>query len=176
MKPTTDNAARGYSPLRTAATGLGIFSIGLGLAELLAPRAMARATGMPGRETLVQAYGLREIVNGLGLLASPDPRTWLWGRVAGDALDMSTLAAHAGDDNPLSANAKRAMLMATPIGILDLICACLPDSAGRTGADYDYGDRVGLAESPDAMRGAARDFEVPRDMRQPEALRPYALQ
>lgn len=29
------------------ATGLGWFSIGLGLAELLAPREVARVTGMP---------------------------------------------------------------------------------------------------------------------------------
>jgi hypothetical protein len=34
---------------------LGWFSIGLGLAEILAPRALCRALGMEGREALVQA-------------------------------------------------------------------------------------------------------------------------
>jgi hypothetical protein len=38
----------------------------------------------------------------------------------------------------------------------------------------DYSDRSGLPRAPEAMRGAARDFEVPRDMRIPEQLRPYA--
>jgi hypothetical protein len=61
---------------------------------------MARATGMAGRETLVQAYGLREIVNGIGLLVSENPRTWLWGRLAGDTLDLSTLATNAISGNP----------------------------------------------------------------------------
>jgi hypothetical protein len=37
----------------------------------------------------------------------------------------------------------------------------------------DYSDRSGLPRPPQAMRGAARDFEVPRDFRQPEALRPW---
>ena len=37
----------------------------------------------------------------------------------------------------------------------------------------DYGDRSGLPRPPEAMRGAARDFEVPQDMRVPELLRPY---
>ena len=82
--------------LRSAAQGLGIFSLALGVAELLAPRTLARMTGMHGRETLIRAYGLREIVNGIGLLSSADPRPWLWGRVAGDALDLSTLALRTG--------------------------------------------------------------------------------
>ncbi|MDQ6680345.1 MAG: hypothetical protein M3Y67_05195, partial [Pseudomonadota bacterium] len=82
--------------------GLGIFSIGLGLAELLATRLVARATGMRGSETLLRAYGLREIATGIGLLASRDPRPWLWGRVAGDALDVSTLAVQAGRGDGIS--------------------------------------------------------------------------
>ena len=48
------------------ARGLGWFSIGLGLAEVLAPRALTRGLGMEGNEQLVQAYGLREIATELG--------------------------------------------------------------------------------------------------------------
>jgi hypothetical protein len=37
----------------------------------------------------------------------------------------------------------------------------------------DYHRRTGFPKAPEQMRGAARDFEVPRDMRTPEALRPF---
>lgn len=168
----------GRTSLDSMAKRLGYFSIGLGLAELLAPRAMARATGLAGRETLVRAYGLREIATGLGLLASEDPRPWLWGRVAGDALDALTLASRAGDEGREGRNAKLAILAAMPIVAIDLACARMADSraSSREGARFDYSDRVGMARPADEMRGAARDFMVPKDMHQPEPLRPYAAQ
>ena len=40
---------------------------------------------------LLQAYGLREIVCGVGILTSPRPAGWMWARVAGDAMDLATL-------------------------------------------------------------------------------------
>src|SRR3954464_9149267 len=77
------------SPL---ATFLGVFSIGLGLWELLSPRGVADATGVryPG---ILRAYGLREIGAGVGILANHRPAGWLWARVAGDVLDLATIGA-----------------------------------------------------------------------------------
>ena len=49
---------------------LGWFSIMLGLAELIAPRSMTRALGMEGNETLVRAYGAREIGAGIMTLST----------------------------------------------------------------------------------------------------------
>jgi hypothetical protein len=40
----------------------------------------------------VRACGVREIANGVGVLAMPKSSTPLWMRVAGDALDMALLA------------------------------------------------------------------------------------
>lgn len=156
--------------LLSTARGLGLFSIALGLAELLAPRAVARATGMSGRTGLIQAYGLREIVNGVGLLYSDHPRRWLWGRVFGDALDMATLATRKD-----RADTAAAMKVAAVVGSLDLAAAMMQDAWVRrpSDAEFDYSDRVGFARSPDEMRGAAADAMVPKDMRQPEPLRPY---
>jgi uncharacterized membrane protein len=79
------------------AKGLGWFSIGLGLAHLLAPRAMARATGMPDdRAGLMRAVGVRELASGVGILSRREPTPWLWTRVAGDAMDLALLSAAAG--------------------------------------------------------------------------------
>src|SRR6187455_3036528 len=174
MTTTTSSASASTGALRSAAQGLGIFSIALGLTELLAPRALARMTGMQGRETLLRAYGLREIVTGVGLLASPDPRPWIWGRVAGDALDLSTLALGAGERPGTTPHRDAALWMTTAVGVVDIACALLPDRNNKAGASIDYSNRVGMPRAPEQMRGAARDFEVPRDMRPPEALRAYA--
>ena len=170
MNRPSASTSRSDTALRSAAKGLGAFSIALGVTELIAPRTLARLTGVHGRDGLVRAYGLREIVNGIGLLTSNDPRPWLWGRVAGDALDLATLVS---GSRGARANGAAALWMAAAIGVLDVACALLPDQK-ETGAAIDYSDRVGLAGPPEQMRGAARDFEVPRDMRPPEALRAYA--
>ena len=80
-----------YAPGITLARRLGWFSIGLGLAEVLAPRALADLSGVPCPGT-IRAFGVREIVNGVGVLNSPRPVGWMWGRVGGDALDLMTAA------------------------------------------------------------------------------------
>lgn len=76
--------------------GLGVFSIGLGAVELLAAPKLARSLDAPGRKGLVRAFGVREIAAGLGLLQAPAHSAAVWGRVAGDALDIAALGAAAG--------------------------------------------------------------------------------
>ena len=55
------------------AQGLGWFSIGLGMAEVLAPGHLARFLGMEERTELFRAYGAREIMSGIGILSQEDP-------------------------------------------------------------------------------------------------------
>src|SRR5438552_2377733 len=86
------------------ATGLGWFSIALGTLEIFATRLLTERLGMYGSEPLVKLYGLREIATGIAILTAKDPTPWIWGRVAGDALDIGTLVAHLNDDNPEEAN------------------------------------------------------------------------
>jgi uncharacterized membrane protein len=71
--------------------GLGAFSIGLGLAEVLAPRRMARLIGVPHSPTLFRIMGIREMASGIGILAQRKPVAGMWSRVAGDAVDMALL-------------------------------------------------------------------------------------
>jgi len=81
--------------------GLGWFSIGLGAAEVLAPRTVARLIGLNGRgkPAVLRTSGLREIAAGIGILSQPQPVGWMWGRVAGDLMDLATLGSAARSDS-----------------------------------------------------------------------------
>jgi len=77
---------------------LGWFSIGLGTAQVAAPRALCRLVGAEGDGTsrkVMRLMGARELTQGVGILARPRPTGWLWSRVGGDALDLGLLAATA---------------------------------------------------------------------------------
>jgi hypothetical protein len=174
--------SRTSDPAETAdslARGLGWFSIGLGLAEVLAPRALTRGLGMEGIEQTVQAYGVREIATGIGILSSNQPAPWIWGRVGGDALDLATLATGLQRDNPKKENVALALAAVAGVTALDFICAAslarhASESPRPRRPAIDYHSRTGFPKSPEQMRGAARDFVVPRDMRTPDALRPFS--
>ena len=116
-------ARRTRSPDGGLAQGLGWFSIGLGVAELLSPRSVTRPLGLRGREGLIRAYGLREIATGVGILASRDPAPWVWGRIGGDVLDMATVATGIAGRRPRTGNAALALLLLAGVGALDLLCA-----------------------------------------------------
>jgi hypothetical protein len=160
------------------ARGLGWFSIGLGLAEVLAPRTLTEQLGMEGKEPLLRFYGAREIAEGIGILMTGNPAPWVWGRVAGDAIDLATLATGLDAHNPKKGNVAIALAAVAGVTALDGVCAQALSGAARGGHRVvrDYSDRRGMPKPPDEMRGAARDFGVPRDMRTPDALRPFASQ
>ncbi|MBD2748581.1 cyclase dehydrase [Microvirga sp. BT688] len=160
----------------TLARGLGIFSIALGIAEVVAPRALARALGMKGQEGLIAGYGVREIATGIGILASKDPTPWIWGRVAGDGLDLATLATALEGRNPKKGNVGIAMAAVAGVTALDVYCAQTLSRESPTPLPpmQDYSDRTGYPGGIQQSHGAAKDFEVPRDFRTPEAMRPYA--
>jgi hypothetical protein len=159
------------------ARGLGWFSIGLGLAEVLAPRSLTRGLGMEGHEQLMQAYGVREIATGIGILSSDQPAPWIWGRVGGDALDIATLATGLKGNNPRKENLGIALAAVAGVTALDLVCGASLARDSRPKRPrrpaIDYGRRSGFPKPPEQMRGVAGDFEVPRDMRTPDALRPF---
>jgi hypothetical protein len=75
------------------ARGLGWFSIGLGLAEALAPRRVARISGISRRNTaLIRWFGVREIVSGIAIFRQGDrPARAMWTRVVGDVLDLASM-------------------------------------------------------------------------------------
>ena len=110
-----------------AAQALGWFSIGLGIFELLAPHRLTASLGMRGRETLLRTYGLRELAAGAVTLLVSRP-LGLWSRVAGDAVDATTIlpALHRG--NSRRGSALGALTMVLGITVLDIMAA---RAAGR---------------------------------------------
>lgn len=178
MRYETDRTRRrGHADTATdtLARGLGLFSIALGIAEVAAPRALARALGMKGQEGLIAGYGVREIATGIGILASKDPTPWIWGRVAGDGLDLATLATALEGNHPKKGNVGIAIAAVAGVTALDIYCAqtLSRESPHPLPPMQDYSDRTGYPRGIEQSHGAARDFEVPRDFRTPEALRPY---
>src|SRR5437868_6148525 len=154
------------------AKGLGWFSIGLGLAEILAPRQITRALGMQGSESLVRVYGFREIAAGLVTL-SPDKHVGLWSRLAGDGLDIATLLRAMRHDNPKRGNVTVALAMVLGATLLDFLGAggVSIRHTRRRGQRRLYYDRSGFPKGVQAAKGAARNFQAPREMRaKPPAL------
>jgi len=174
-------ADRNHGAAHTVARGLGWFSIGLGLAECLMPQTMARAIGLEGKENLLRAFGVREIASGVGLLTARDPEPWVWGRVAGDALDLGALSIGLRSDNPHRLGTAMAMLAVAQVTAVDVACAKALGHHRRQAENewryIDYRDRRGFEKPPMEMRGAAlSDFRTPDEYRIPLALRPWEEQ
>lgn len=108
---------------RTLANALGWFSLALGAAELVAPGKIAGWLGMDEAAPILQAYGVREIGTGAGILKNRRPAEWVWGRVAGDFLDLATLAPGLRSDNPNRKNVVTAMAAVAGVTVLDILCA-----------------------------------------------------
>jgi len=108
---------------QTLANLLGWFSLGMGALHLLAPGAIEDFLGVRGHKSLVQGYGVREIGNGIGVLTERRPAAWVWGRVAGDVMDLATLATALTPDNPRKRNVLLAMGAVAGVMALDVLAA-----------------------------------------------------
>lgn len=148
------------------ARGLGWFSLGLGLAELVAPGRLASAFGLEGKENLIRAFGAREVGAGIGAL-SDTPAPAIWSRVAGDLLDLGTLALGARDgDDQQRRNAGIAIAAVVGVTLVDLLTAAsLGKEQNRNrGETRDYSDRSGFPGGLANAKGAAsKDFSTPPD-------------
>ena len=167
------NQGQADTATNALARALGWFSIGLGLMELTAPKALAGALGMEDKSGLIQGYGAREVANGVAILASEDPTPWIWTRVGGDGLDIATLLTGMESGNPNRGNVAIALAMVAGVTAVDLFCArkLSAESPRPVAPLRDYSERSGFAVSAEAARGLASDFEVPRDIRGPDEMR-----
>jgi len=159
----------------TLARGLGLFSIGLGVAQLVAPRRLNRAIGIPddGDATmLMRVVGVREVVAGIGLLASGNPAPWVWARVAGDAMDLSLLGAAMTDDDAQRGRVGTAMGVVGAITALDVVTAtALSEGAPGKGSSMHVIKAVTVRRPVEEVYAFWHDFEnLPRFMTHLESV------
>jgi hypothetical protein len=133
------------SRAQTVAAGLGFFSIGLGLAELVAPRLVRQAMAFRCSDGMVRLYGARELINGVGILLAWKRAPWVWARGAGDALDIAPARSPAG----VAARAGGAAVVTAPPAQQS------PEEYAPPRRHYDYRSRSGFPRSAAAMRGRA---------------------
>ena len=91
------------------------------------PRRISRVAGLRGKEGLLRAYGIREIGQGIGLMAA-SPRSsslkpWIWMRVAGDVLDIATAATGLRARNPHSGRAVATLVGLAGVTLVDSLSA-----------------------------------------------------
>jgi uncharacterized membrane protein len=108
------------------ANGLAWFSIGLGVAEIAAPGSVAKLIGVRDDEdnrAVLRTCGLRELASGIAILSQPQPTSALWGRVAGDMMDLFLLGTAAS--SPSAERERLALAGAAVAGVtlLDVVGA-----------------------------------------------------
>src|SRR4051812_10328460 len=148
MRYKTNESQRGQADTATyrLAQGLGVFSIVLGMIELIWGGPLGRSLGLDGYEWIVRVYGAREMLNGILILASKDPTPWIWLRIIGDALDAGTLIwgymRHPEDATGIII----AFIAVTPVVIADIFCAIklTRESKQPLAPAKDYSDRSGF--------------------------------
>lgn len=108
------------------ADGLGWLGIGVGLGLLAAPGATARLIGLSGgplSRSLLGLVALREIATGVGIHGSRQPTGWLWGRVAGDVMDLALLGVALGARRPRRGRVMAAAVTVAGVTALDVLAA-----------------------------------------------------
>lgn len=103
---------------------LGWFSVGLGTAQVAAPRLMCKLVGSTGEGSAPRLMrtigGVRELAAGVGILTRPRPTNVVWARVAGDALDLAMLGVIAARNPGRRARTAFAIANVVPIAIADV--------------------------------------------------------
>jgi uncharacterized membrane protein len=110
----------------TMAKALGLFSLGLGLAQLAAPRRMMNAIGVEdtdrNRDTML-ALGLREFTSGVGILGPGNTAGWLQARVGGDIMDLALLIGAFRSDEQDRRRLNMALAAVAGALVLDVVAA-----------------------------------------------------
>jgi uncharacterized membrane protein len=153
------------------ARGLGLFSIGLGLAEVAAPDRVANLIGVERDERTIDtlvACGVREVVNGVALLAQPERSQWRWSRVFGDAIDLALLASATRNERTDGARLTGALLAVAGVAALDVFAStkastsvAREERAGghRIAAPRIVAKTTSILREPEEVYALWRDFE-----------------
>jgi uncharacterized membrane protein len=160
---------------------LGVFSLGLGLAQMLAPESMSKICGIKdaeGNRKLMRALGAREISNGIAILSRQQPEKALWSRVAGDALDLALLGKVMANPENSRGRALFATANVLAVTALDVMAARTLSKQPRTVANEGAATGVirtkrslTVNKSPEECYAFWRDFKnLPQFMRHLESV------
>jgi uncharacterized membrane protein len=122
---------------------MGLFSVGLGLAQLASPRRMVKAIGVEdtdrNRDTML-ALGLRELTSGVGILGPGNTAGWLQARVGGDIMDLALLAGAFRSDDRDRGRLNLALAAVAGALVLDVLAARRArDRSGENGDQQPSG-------------------------------------
>jgi len=175
------NYSNGSDPDQRLARNLGWFSIGLGATEIFAPGVVARISGAPDSKrsrTVIRTYGGREIAQGIAILSSmPRPAGWMWGRVAGDVLDIGSVAVGMLSKDGNFPRGLLAMTSLLGVTAIDQYCAeKLSSKTPATGTTREGHIRIAqsiiVGRKPEEVYGFWRSFEnLPRFMDHLESVK-----
>ena len=162
------------------AQGLGWFSIGLGLSQLLAPRGFARFIGVEEDTrncAVLRLIGLRELACGVGLLSRRRPAGWAWARAAGDVMDVALLGSALASGAPRPGRVVAATAAVVGAAAADLYGAVQLGGrpAGPAGGwdlrEIRVRKAITVNRSPEEVYRFWRDFRnLPRFMRHLESV------
>ena len=152
------------------ARGLGWFSVGLGLAQILAPRAVCRLAGLPPMPTMMRLCGLRELACGVGIVTQRNPAGWVKARIAGDAVDFACLAVAAPFEASRGGRIGAAAAVVAGVTALDFYCS--GELAERRAAPLHIATSATIDRSPEALYAFWRDLtNLPRVMPHVKSVR-----
>lgn len=160
---------------RRLARGLGWFSLGLGLAELIGARPLAKLVGVSSaNQGIFRALGVREIGTGIRILAGNNPAPGLWWRVGGDIMDLALLGAATMSPKANRGRIAAATAVVAGVTALDLISA---QQSGRRSAATSGREILRVAQAvtinrpPEMLYEFWRDFQnLPRFMKHLESV------
>ncbi len=166
--------AASFAPRPGLDRSLGWFSLGLGVAELLAPKTVGRMIGVGDQSTLLRMCGMREVVSGVGLLSGRAPTTFAMSRVVGDVMDLALLGAslRSPDANPTRVAA--AATAVAGVAALDLYASKLDMQSSMAEAPQDVPVTASLAinSPPEEVYQFWRKLEnLPRFMTHLDSVR-----
>ncbi|MCA1566945.1 MAG: SRPBCC family protein [Acidobacteria bacterium] len=161
------------------ARGLGWFSIGLGLAEVVTPRGIAKIVGVRGDSSnrlLIRLLGLREIAHGVAILSQNGrSAATVWSRVFGDAVDLACLGAAFASPDTSKGRLAFATANVLTVTALDVVCSrqlSLSNPAGDAATSNRVNKSIVINSSPEELYQFWRDFEnLPRFMHHLESVK-----
>lgn len=158
----------------TLGRSLGWFSLGLGVTQMLAPKALGRMIGVGDQSTLMRMCGMREIVSGVGLLSGRAPAAFTGSRVVGDVLDLALLGASLGSPQANPTRVAAAATAVASVAALDLYATKRDIQASMAEAPQDVPVTVTLMinSPPERIYEFWRKLEnLPRFMWNLESVR-----